>query len=311
MKMQVIKMNFILDKEAHTLISKNDAAQYVFFSDLHGIIRSQKLIEQAQHDFNNAQLIGGGDYVDSHGKNNVKDVVDFVMSLAKNGAIILKGNHEQMMLDYMDDNDAQGLWFYNGGKSSLASLFGHKLHYDTSQLRQSKYYKFFKKAQIMVDTPDFLFMHAGVLPVKDYNDPNLYKDYFTKPGLTPYDFYRLWARGEYWFKKMKEPVFAHNETGKTIVTGHTPTALIQGVFEDGRSLPHISFDHCPVRIVQYENEPARIFADNGAHSGYAHHDGNVTVLNNKGQILAIYDYAHPTGIAWQEYAKENAQYLAH
>lgn len=37
---------------------------------------------------------------------------------------------------------------------------------------------------------------------------------------------------------------------------------------------------------------------------------NVTVLDDKGNIVAVYDYSHPDGIEWSDYVKENEYYMA-
>ena len=244
--------------------------------------------------------------------------------MSQDNAIILRGNHEQMLIDFAEGRDEpinddigymQPLWFANGGKTTLHSLFHYKFSnskYTLAQklLKDSEYYQFLKQTPIMYDTPNIIFVHAGVLPVSDYDNPENYK------GIANYDYdmYRLWARREYIYefennipvhqyaiddkthKEVSLPIFAHNKTGKTIVTGHTPTTLISGIYDKTHKQIHTKpFSHCNVLTIQYKNEPARIFTDNGNHSRYPKHDGNVVVIDNKGTIIDIYNNDHPNG----------------
>lgn len=165
----------------------------------------------------------------------------------------------------------------------------------------------FKSAPIMYETPHFIFCHAGIHPTADYNQKNKYPAKFDTTDDN-YNFYRTWAREEYWneyqpvtatnhvnteFKirnnKLYQAVVAHNHTGKTIITGHTPTALIHAIYDKSdskhRKIKELPFTKCIVRVMQYEGEPARIFTDNSCHSRYPKHDGNVTVISSDGNII--------------------------
>lgn len=277
-----------------TLLSDRTRENYIFISDIHGNLETLSLIEQAKKDFPNAQLVTGGDYID--GRKHVKEVLDYLIEQKSQGAIVLLGNHEQMMLNFADNCEHQdGIWFYNGGNKTLLNLFGRIV--SRGELRDSKYYRFLKSCPIMYETPHLIFVHAGVRPDEKYNDPTTYNE--VTYGLKfDYDFFRVWARDRYWYSQMEDEIFAHNRTGKTIVTGHTPTAGLEGKFDDGRVLDHLSWDHCVVRTMQYPDEPARIFTDGGSHSDpmlYPHNDGNVVVLDNVGKIVRVYNWDNPKG----------------
>lgn len=298
---------------------------FIFISDIHGNIKTLDLIKKAQADFPEALLVGGGDYID--GRKDAKAVLDFLMKQKK--VIILRGNHEQMMLDftegkdlgkYSDSSSYPSLWYANGGKKTVRSLLGKSYGESATiiKLRQTKYYEFLKQTPVMLDTPHIIFVHAGIHPTKDYDNAEKYPAY---PGeIDPpddnYDLYRLWARKEYWFYRKPNdiPYFAHNLTGKTIVTGHTPTALISGTCQDqdkfGRTyLKTLPFTKCPIRIIQYANEPARIFTDGGNHSAKPKHYGNILVLDWYGNPIKVYDYHNQQGINWQEYLQQNQKYV--
>lgn len=266
---------------------------YIFASDPHG--RGEpwiNLVKQAINKYPTAKIVFGGDYID--GRKYSKDNLDFIMKQVKNNnAIALLGNHEDLMLDYLQGNDfndfnGESLWFINGGKSTVRSILLPIYHHmygakkSIEMLKQTPYYDFIKSMPILYDTPNIIFVHAGVKPDKQYKDINHYKD--------KKDFYSylLWARMEYWGKYY----FNHNTTGKTIVTGHTPTALISGQYDETKQfkrLKELPFTQCPVRIIQYPNEPARIFTDNGCHKKVSKHNGNVVVLDGQGNIKDIFN----------------------
>ncbi|KRM40753.1 serine-threonine protein phosphatase [Lactobacillus hamsteri DSM 5661 = JCM 6256] len=272
-----------------TLKSCKDTDKYIFISDIHGNEETLKLIDQAREDFPNALLVTGGDYID--GRNNVKDVLDYLIRARDEGAIVLKGNHEQMLLNYAEHKEHQdGIWFYNSGADTLKQLFNEVV--SPKVVQQSKYYKFLSELPIMYETPQFIFVHAGIHCDKNYDDPS---NYATELNIArhqyTYDFFRIWARQDYWYNHRDEPVFAHNLTNKTIITGHTPTSAISGQYDDGRSVNASILN--PVRTIQYDGEAARIFTDGGSHSDpkiYPHNDGNVVVLNSDGTIEHTYNY---------------------
>lgn len=269
-----------------TLKTNENQAHYIFVSDIHGNLETLSLIKRARQDYPDAQLVGGGDYID--GRWDVKPVLDYLM--AAENSVILKGNHEQMMLNYADHCEHQeGIWFYNGGAVTLGNLYGRELEPD--QVRQTNYYQFLKQLPMMYETPHIIFVHAGVRPDKNYADPASYDELNIYQGKYDYDFYRIWVRREYWYNE--DGYFAHNLTGKTIVTGHTPTAGISGRFDDGRKMGQIPLTDCRVREVKYDGEPARIFTDGGSHSDpdlYPHNDGNVVVLDSMGNVEKVYNY---------------------
>ncbi|MBP2057950.1 serine/threonine protein phosphatase 1 [Lactobacillus colini] len=279
-------MQKIINQTLETNENKN---YYIFISDIHGNLETLELIKKARKDYPDAQLVGGGDYIDERW--DVKPVVDYLQELAShNNAIILRGNHEQMLINYAEKCEHQdGIWFYNGGAYSLDSLYGRELEPD--EVRQTAYYQFFKSMPIMYETPHIIFVHAGVRPDNRYNDPSSYDKLDIYHGKYDYDFYRVWARQEYWFNEAG--YFAHNLTGKVIITGHTPTCSIVGKFDDNREMEQLPLTSCRVRVVDYPAEPARIFTDGGSHSDadlYPHNDGNVVVLDKMGKIQKVYNY---------------------
>lgn len=283
----------------NTLADDRVKENYIFISDIHGNHETLDLIEQAKKDYPYAQLVTGGDYID--GRGSVKEVLDYLIEQKSEGAVVLLGNHEQMMLNYANEREHQdGIWFFNSGRDTLRQLFGGVA--TPEELRMSKYYRFLMGCPIMYDTPNIIFVHGGVRPDEKYDDPVTYNS--VDHGFKiDYDFYRIWARERFWYSDTLNKKIAHNKTKKTIVVGHTPTCGLEGVFDDGRLMNRLSPDHCIVRKMQYPGEPARIFTDGGSHSDpliYPHNDGNVVVLNGKGDIVKVYNYNNPQGTEVEE-----------
>lgn len=283
----------------NTLADDRVKENYIFISDIHGNHETLDLIEQAKKDYPYAQLVTGGDYID--GRGSVKEVLDYLIEQKSEGAVVLLGNHEKMMLNYANEHEHQdGIWFFNSGRNTLRQLFGGVT--TPKELRMSKYYRFLMGCPIMYDTPNIIFVHGGVRPDEKYDDPVTYNS--VDHGFKiDYDFYRIWARERFWYSDTLNKKIAHNKTKKTIVVGHTPTCGLEGVFDDGRLMNRLSPDHCIVRKMQYPGEPARIFTDGGSHSDpliYPHNDGNVVVLNGKGDIVKVYNYNNPQGTEVEE-----------
>lgn len=114
----------------------------------------------------------------------------------------LRGNHDQMLLDYVDGKpDAFDLWRINGGLATLAAYM------DGGAVRlPDAHVDFMRRTEIAFETPGFAFVHAGLDPGRSVADNLAHPD----PRIF------LWTR-------------AHLEADlsaweKPVVCGHTPTA---------------------------------------------------------------------------------------
>lgn len=157
--------------------------------DIHGCLEPlMKLMDQVkltQED----RLIFIGDYIDRGP--DPKGVIDYLLTL-KGNMTFLKGNHEQMFLDYLDGKDKL-LFLMNGGNATLRSYGG------PSNVPEA-HLKFLKGLRLYEETDEYLFVHAGLrpgIPLEQQNPEDL-----------------LWIRGEFIYSPKRYP--------KTIVFGHTP-----------------------------------------------------------------------------------------
>lgn len=192
------------------------------FSDPHGCYDTMmKLLKN--WDKENEELVILGDLVDRGLQS--KEVLQFAYVCMSEGATVLLGNHDKMLLDFLnlsvleaDFIDMYLVWYYQGGRDTAASILGmspaHVDTYTPARLKEAlleheyvldtlalleRYYEF----------GNVLFVHAGV-PVE-------YQSHWRDTPL----FDMIWHRGV-----QTEP----NDTGKIIVCGHTPT---RGVHRGG------------------------------------------------------------------------------
>jgi serine/threonine protein phosphatase 1 len=169
---------------------------------------------QAQADAETRVLIFLGDYVDRGPE--CRGVVEKLVSDLPQGfeTHFLKGNHEAILLDFLQEAWRLDHWLQNGGETTMQS-YG----VDTERLarlgapaevwRQAfaealpgAHLRFFKNLRLSVTFGDYLFVHAGVrpgVPLKAQSEADL-----------------VWIRG---------PFLNHaGPFGKIVVHGHTPGA---------------------------------------------------------------------------------------
>ncbi len=175
-------------------------------SDIHGELELfNELLRKAEYDAAEDKLILLGDYVD-RGPNS-KGVLERVIELKKQGAIVLRGNHDQMMLDAANgEPGAKEIWVRNGALPTLQS-------YDPSIKDMTlptaavfwEHVDFIKETGYFHKTDDTIFVHAGVQPGTPVGQ--------TDPMIL------LWIRDEFYEAYSGQ---------KTVVFGHTPAFLLRG-----------------------------------------------------------------------------------
>jgi serine/threonine protein phosphatase 1 len=142
----------------------------------------------------NDTLLFLGDYID-RGPDSY-EVVETILRLRSKLAkvICLKGNHEQMYLDYLRGTD-QDLFLSNGGNHTLRSYKKNGW-----KCPSPEHMEFFLSLNIYYETEDCIFVHAGLRPNVPLQNQN------------PEDM--LWIRSRFYTSP--------NTWNKTIVFGHTP-----------------------------------------------------------------------------------------
>ena len=181
--------------------------------DIHGCLsKLEALITRIEIDRCNDTLVFIGDYID-RGPDS-KGVIEFVLDLRERfGTVVcLKGNHEEMFLNYVCHGTDKDLYLLNGGDTTIAS-YGYReipegVQIDVPETHMS----FFKSLLLWYETAQYIFVHAGLrdrIPLEDQDSRDL-----------------LWIRYEF--------IHSSCDFGKTVVFGHTPTSHAEPLFLPGR-----------------------------------------------------------------------------
>ncbi len=165
--------------------------RYLVVSDIHGEIgKLEKVLNEASYRPDEDQLVLLGDYVDrgAHSREVVEKVKELV---EENGAIAIKGNHDDLFIRSKYEEEALSLWRMNGAASTVKSYEGlseeMKEHQDWMEDNLRLYY----------ETEEYIFVHAGLLPdtpLEDQEEETM-----------------LWTRHT-----------SQIGLGKTVIHGHTP-----------------------------------------------------------------------------------------
>ena len=152
-------------------------------------------------------LVFLGDYVDRGLQS--RQLIDRLLSgFPGYEAVFLKGNHDETLLQFLDDPQLGEVWRNFGGIETLHSYgVPHRSGREWAQTRAEfatqlppDHLKFFQSLQLHYTCGDFLFVHAGLRP-------GLALDHQSEHDL-------LWIRDEFLNSTMS--------FGRVVVHGHTP-----------------------------------------------------------------------------------------
>lgn len=164
-------------------------------SDVHGCYKSFLALLKKIKFNSNCVLYLLGDYIDRGPRS--KEVLDWIMQ-HKNSVNVLKGNHEQMLLDSLLGPEMEEFWLYNGGNATLKS-FGVERPADIPD----SYINFLLRLKPYISYNDMVFVHGGI---------NLHHEQPFRPTDTNHD-QMLWDRE------------APEHSDIKMIVGHTPTSL--------------------------------------------------------------------------------------
>lgn len=160
-----------------------DGLRVYAFGDVHGrydlLLRLREAINRDRRDMpvKETLVIGLGDYID-RGPDSC-DVVEALSSgFFECETVFLRGNHEQMLLDFLEDPGREGArWFHAGAAETLQSyvaadvdlVVGSRIPF--SKLREELAAKvppshvvFLQKLPMSFEIGDYFFAHAGARP---------------------------------------------------------------------------------------------------------------------------------------------------
>lgn len=162
--------------------STPEEARIYVVGDIHGRIdlledmHRQILEDAASAPALQKKVIYLGDYVDRG--DSSRAVLDLLAGnpLADLNPVYLSGNHEQMMVAFLDDITIAGLWLGNGGDSTLLSYSvgmpsdktgDEKLRSMQRDFRAKlppAHLTFMRSLELYHIEKDYLFVHAGIAP---------------------------------------------------------------------------------------------------------------------------------------------------
>ncbi len=206
--------------------STPDGVRLYAIGDIHGradLLRElHSMIAQDVEDLapeSRAIIIYLGDYIDRG--HEVPELLDMLSSGPPPGfeAVYLKGNHEAMLLDFLEDATLGIAWRETGGYETLraygvtqTTIDINPMHYDAAQTAlhnalPEKHLTFLQNLALSATYGDYFFCHAGVRPgvkLDEQKEADL-----------------IWIRSKFLESK--------RNFGKVVVHGHTPSFT-----EDGR-----------------------------------------------------------------------------
>jgi serine/threonine protein phosphatase 1 len=183
--------------------------------DIHGGLRALHQIMERAKVTPEDRLIFLGDYVD--GWSQSPQVIDFLIELnTTNNCIFVRGNHDELLLHWLQDNKDNPLWHKHGGE---ATVLAYK---DVDAPRKQLHIDFLNSLQdYHLDAKKRLFVHAG----------------FTNMNGVAYEFY---PKLFYWDRTLWETALSLDRSIKPndllypkrltlydeIYIGHTPVTRI-------------------------------------------------------------------------------------
>lgn len=194
-------------------------------SDIHGCIHAfEKMLEKV--DFSPEDtLYVIGDMIDRGP--NARAVIDLVRSTPN--MVPLMGNHEWMMLQYLDKGPYKRSWNRNGNGEMRRWLDASGSRHGHLSEEVQEVVDWIRALPYFIELDDYLLIHAG------WNLPNTIDDlerYLAKKATLREvleDQPRMdlvWAREEFFHYHCGELIELLTGRKKTVIFGHTPTVLL-------------------------------------------------------------------------------------
>lgn len=128
--------------------------------DIHGALKALKQVLEKANVSQTDTLIFLGDYLD--GWSESPDLVDFMISLKiQKKCIFLRGNHDELVLHWLQNNHDNPMWYNHGGESTV------KAYTSVNQNTKEKHIEFLLSLKnYHLDEQNRLFVHAGFTNLK-------------------------------------------------------------------------------------------------------------------------------------------------
>ena len=169
--------------------------------DIHGCVdKLNTMMDKIDINFEKDTLVFLGDYID-RGPSSF-EVVSSLITLKKKheDIIFLKGNHEEMLENYLAGID-RFTYLSNGGQQTIDSYMKQGT-ISGKELIPEDHIEFFKRLDLFYQTDNYIFVHAGLrekIVLQDQLQDDL-----------------LWIRQKF--------IKSNHDFGKRVIFGHTPLA---------------------------------------------------------------------------------------
>jgi serine/threonine protein phosphatase 1 len=174
--------------------------------DVHGCAPELERLLAAVDPSDDDQLVFLGDYVDRGTASAATVDVLCALAACRPSTVFLRGNHEEMFLDFIGEGGAnKQAFFHNGGAQTLVSYGWPSSDRpptaeDARALVPAEHLEFFARLVLRHEAEGFAFVHAGVRPGVSLAQQ-------TREDL-------LWIREEF--------LLVDHRLDETVVFGHTP-----------------------------------------------------------------------------------------
>lgn len=179
--------------------------------DIHsGLKALQQVLEKAEVTTEDT-LIFLGDYVD--GWSEAVETVEFLLELQKtHKCIYLRGNHDELCLDWLLKEEHNPVWLQHGGTATSTSYSA------VSEETKKRHIKFYKELKnYYLDKENRLFLHAGFTNLK-----GIEHEYFTKTFYWDRTLWELAVSLNPDLQEEDSNYPARLKNYKEIYIGHTP-----------------------------------------------------------------------------------------
>ncbi len=131
----------------------------VVIGDIHGGLRGLTQVLERANLPSDTQYIFIGDYVD--GWSDSAEVIRFLIDFKeKNNCIFIRGNHDELLYNYLKHNDQNEVWLAHGGASSLES------YKDIATSEKERHIRFLEDLiNYHIDDENRLYVHAGFFSI--------------------------------------------------------------------------------------------------------------------------------------------------
>lgn len=167
--------------------------------DIHGCLDKLEDILKKINPVKDDTLIFLGDYIDRG--DAPTGVIDLLIELSSNtNCIFLKGNHEDMFMEFLEFGTNKLVYFANGGEVTVNAYLRASRAHSLVEAIPETHKEFFSDLRLYHEDERYIYVHAGIkpgIPMHRQNQEDL-----------------IWIRDEF--------INAPTGMDKKIIFGHTP-----------------------------------------------------------------------------------------